>query len=103
MSVGMMMHRGLSLRKSLSFVGASRGSYYYRTKRTSRSDKGKLRDPSILRAIKELALRKPVYGSRMIAAKLSKELGRPVNRKRVQHAFNIMGWTTPQMTKKQLM
>ena len=56
----------------------------------------------MLPAIKELALRKPMYGSRMLAARLSKELGRPVNRKLVQHAFRMMGWTIPQMTKKQL-
>jgi hypothetical protein len=37
-----------------------------------------------------------------LAARLSKELGRPVSRKLVQHAFRIMGWTIPQMTKKQL-
>jgi putative transposase len=101
MSVTIMTHRGLSLRKSLSYVGASRGSYYYRAKRT-RSDRGKMRDPSMLPAVKEVALRKPVYGSRMLAAVLSREMGRPVNRKLVQHAFRILGWTMPQMTKKQL-
>jgi putative transposase len=101
MSVTIMMRKGLSLRKSLSIVGASRGSYYYKARR-ARSDRGRLRDPSMLTPIKELAMRKPVYGSRMLAARLSKELGRPVNRKLVQHAFRMMGWTIPQMTKKQL-
>jgi hypothetical protein len=43
-----------------------------------------------------------MYGSRMLAAVLSKELGGPVNRKLVQHAFRVIGWTFPQMTKKQL-
>lgn len=101
MTVTIMMHKGLSLRKSLAYTGASRGSYYYRPKHT-RNDRGRLRDPSMLATIKELALRKPVYGSRMMAARLSKELDRPVNRKLVQHAFRVMGWTIPQMTKKQL-
>lgn len=101
MTVAIMMNRGLSLRKALSSVGSSQGVWYYRPK-SARSDRGKLRDPSVLPAIKELALRKPVYGSRMLAARLSKELARPVNRKLVQHAFRIMGWTMPQMTKKQL-
>ena len=38
----------------------------------------------------------------MIAAMLSRELKRPVSMKLVQHAFHVMGWTMPQMTKKQL-
>jgi len=101
MSVAIMMNKGLSLRKALASIGASRGSYYYRPTKT-RSDSGRLRDSSMLAAIRGLALRKPVYGSRMMAARLSKELHRPVNRKLVQHAFRIMGWTIPQMTKKQL-
>jgi hypothetical protein len=100
MTVAIMMNRGLSLRSALSSVGASRGSYY-RMKHV-RGDRGKLREPSMLAAVKEVALRKPVYGSRMLAAVLSKELARPVNRKLVQHAFRVMGWTMPQLTKKQL-
>lgn len=103
MSVAIMMDRGLSLRKALATVGSSQGAYYYRAKRSPRNDKGKLRDPSMLSAIKELALRKPMYGTRMTAALLSRELGRPVNRKLVQHAFRMMGWTTPQMTKNQVL
>lgn len=106
MSVAIMIHRGLSLRKSLASVGSSQGAYYYRSKRrdgTERGDTGRMRDPTILSSVKELALRKPMYGSRMMAAMLSRELGRPVNRKRVQHAFHVMGWTTPQMTKNQVL
>jgi putative transposase len=102
MSVAIMMNRGLSLRKALAAVGSSQGAYYYRTT-TTRNDRGKLRDPSILSAIRDLALRKPMYGTRMTAAMLSRELGRPVSRKLVQHAFRIMGWTTPQMTKDQVL
>ena len=101
MTVAIMMDRGLSLRKALSSVGSSQGAYYYRPV-AKRSDSGRLRDPSVITTIRELALRKPMYGSRMLTAVLSKELGRPVNRKLVQHAFRVMGWTFPQMTKKQL-
>lgn len=103
MSVAIMMNRGLSLRKALATVGSSQGAYYYRARGSARNDEGKLRDPSMLPAIKELALRKPMYGTRMTAALLSRELGRPVNRKLVQHAFRIMGWATPQMTKNQVL
>jgi len=103
MSVAIMMNRGLSLRKALAAVGSSQGAYYYYRPKRATEDEGKLRDPSILQAIKELALRKPMYGTRMTAALLSKELGRPVSRKLVQHAFRILGWTTPQMTKTEVL
>lgn len=102
MSVSIMLHNGLSLRKALNVIGASRGAYYYRPKRT-RSDKGKLRDSRMLEAVRELALKRPVWGTRMMAAYLSKDLHRPVNRKLVQHAFHVMGWTMPQMTKKEIL
>jgi hypothetical protein len=99
MTVAITMSRGLSLRKALSAVGSSQGGWYYRPNSAMRrSDSGELRDPSILSTIREFALKKPMYGSRMLEAVLSKKLGRPVNRKLVQHAFRVMGWTFPQMT-----
>jgi putative transposase len=39
----------------------------------------------------------------MMAALLSKEIGRPVNRKLVQHAYEIMRWSMPSMTKKEIL
>lgn len=33
---------------------------------------------------------------------LSRQLERRINRKQVQHAFRLMGWTKPQITKKEL-
>ena len=102
MSVAIMLNQGLSLRKALAAVGSSQGSYYYKHKFV-RDDKGKLRDQDILSTIRELALKKPIYGTRMMAALLSKEIGRPVNRKLVQHAHEIMGWNMPSMTKKEIL
>lgn len=92
----------MSLRKALHFVGSSQGAYYYRHRRT-RQDKGALRDPSVLSTIREHALKKPMYGTRMMAAHLSKELGRPINRKLVQHAYRVMGWITPQLTRREVL
>ena len=103
MSVAIMLNQGLSLRKALAAVGSSQGSYYYKPNLV-REDKGKLRNPQMLQEIRELALKKPTYGTRMMAAYLSKEIGgKPVNRKLVQHAFRIMEWNMPQMTKKQIL
>jgi hypothetical protein len=98
MSALIMVDQGLSLRRSLEMLDASRGSFYYQPV-SMRKDSGVLRDPQILETIRGLALERPTYGTRMMAALLSKKLGRPVNRKQVQHAYHILGWNTPQMTK----
>ncbi len=101
MSVAIMVNRGLSLRKALRSIGSSQGAYYYRHR--TRQDKGKLRDPSIILTVRDIALKKPMYGTRMMAALLSKELRRPVNRKQVQHAYRMMGWITPQLTRNEVL
>jgi len=101
MSVAIMVNRGLSLRKALRSIGSSQGAYYY--SRRTRRDRGALRDPSILSTIRERALKKPMYGTRMMAAHLSRELGRPINRKQVQHAYRILGWIMPQLTKSEVL
>lgn len=104
MSAQIMIEQGLGLRRSLGILDASRGSYYYKPVSSSLSGRSEgMRDPSILRAIKELSLEHPTYGTRMMAALLSKELSRPVNRKQVQHAYRILGWNTPQLTKNQVL
>lgn len=102
MSAAIMIEEGLSLRRSLDILNASRGSYYYKPI-SFRQDRGALRDPDILSAIKKLALERPTYGTRMMAALLAKELHRPVNRKLVQHAYRKMGWIVPQMTKNDVL
>jgi putative transposase len=98
MAVSMMMSRGLSLRKALRYAGSSQGNYYYKP----REKASRLDDPSVLEHVRQLVLQRPLYGSRRIAAMLSRQLGRRINRKQVQHAFRLMGWTTPQTTKKEL-
>lgn len=103
MSVAMMTEQGLSLRRSLGILDASKGSYYYKPNSVHRSDEGALRDPAILEAIMELALEHPTYGTRMMTALLSKKLGRPVNRKQVQHAYRVLGWNKPQLTKSEVL
>jgi len=101
MSVAIMVNKGLSLRKALRSVGSSQGAYYY--KRHTRQDKGALRDPSIISTVRDIALKKPMYGTRMMAALLSKELRRPINRKQVQHAYRMMGWIAPRLTRNEVL
>ncbi len=56
----------------------------------------------IVDRIKEIAVQRPTYGSRRMAAMLSRMLGRPVNRKRVQRIFRILGYVLPARTKRQI-
>nr|AFK24957.1 putative transposase [uncultured archaeon] len=98
MAVSMMMSRGLSLGKALKYAGSSSGNYYYKPGMKA----SKLDDPSVLEHVRELALQRPLYGSRRIAAMLSRRPGRRINRKQVQHVFRLVGWTGPQTTRKEL-
>jgi transposase InsO family protein len=98
MSVAIMMRRGLSLRKALASVGSSQGAYYYKAKKKS----GGLRDPSILSTVRARVEEADVWVEDDGCPPVQ-ELGRPVNRKWVQHAFRVLGWTTPQMTKNQVL
>jgi putative transposase len=89
---------GASLREALRLSGCSRRSYYYQPgKRTIPPD------PYILEKVKEETLRRPLYGTRRMTATLARKLGRPINRKRIQRIYRILGWIQPQKTKKQLL
>ena len=90
--------QGVSLRKALRHSACSRRNYYYQPgKRTIPPD------PYILEKVKEETLRRPLYGTRRMAVTLARELGRPINRKRIQRIYRILGWIQPQKTKKQLL
>jgi putative transposase len=97
-AVEMMLENELSLRKSLTYAGWSRCAYYYKTKggRTVNPN------PAVLQKIEDIALERPSFGTRRMAAMLSKDLGWPVNRKQVQRIFRILGWIKPSMKKSEL-
>jgi len=90
--------QGASLRKALRLSACSRRSYYYRTRKRTIPP-----DPYILEKVREEALKRPLYGTRRMAVTLARELGRPINRKRIQRIYRILGWIQPRKTKKQLL
>ena len=59
-------------------------------------------DPSVVDAVQVIALRRPSYGTRRMAAMLSRELGRPVNRKRVQRVYRALNWIEPSKRKSEI-
>jgi putative transposase len=96
-AVQMMLQNDLSLRRSLSYAGWSRCAYYYEPRA-----RGIDPDPAMLEKIEKLALERPSFGTRRMAAILSRDLGRSVNRKQVQRIFRILGWIEPSMKKSEI-
>jgi len=90
--------QGLSLRKALHLSGCSRRGYYHQPKKRNIPP-----DPYMVEKVREEALKRPLYGTRRMAATLRRELGRPVNRKRIQRIYRYLGWIQPQKSKKQLL
>src|SRR5208283_2269825 len=89
---------GLTLRKALRHSGCSRNGYYHHAKKRHIPS-----DPYIVEKTRQLALQRPLYGTRRMAAQLSRELGVRVNRKRIQRLYRQLGWTQPQKRKKDLL
>jgi len=98
MVANILCDEGLSLRKALRHSGCSRQGYYHQTRKRNIPP-----DLYIVEQAKQLSLQRPLYGTRRMAAQLSKDLGVRVNRKRIQRIFRQLGWTKPSMRKKQLL
>lgn len=96
-AVEIMLEDGLSLRKALGYSGSSRCMYYYEPRRRTVDP-----DPVILQKLEELVPKRPSFGTRRTAAVLSRDLGRPVNRKQVQRIFRFLGWIEPSMKKSEI-
>jgi hypothetical protein len=92
----MLEEEKMSLRKALRYSGMSSCSYYKPVKRIVEPD------PSVMRKVEELALQRPFYGTRRMAAQLSRELRVPMNRKRVQKIYRVLDWIEPRKTKGQI-
>jgi transposase InsO family protein len=90
--------QGVSLRKALRLSACSRRSYYHQTRKRTIPP-----DPYILEKVREEASKRPLYGTRRMAVTLTRRLGRPINRKRIQRIYRILEWIEPQKTKKQLL
>lgn len=95
--IEVMREAGASLRDALRYSGSSWNLYYHEPKARVIPP-----DPFITRKVEELIHERPSYGTRRIAAQLSRELGMPINRKRVQRIFRTLGYTEPSKTKNEI-
>jgi len=98
MTVAKEMTKHLSIRRALSLAGLSHNKWYH--KQTPRNI---LLDKTVAKAVQEIGVKRPTYGTRRMAADASRELGRPINRKQIQRIFHKLGWIEPRKTKKQIM
>ena len=78
-------HVEISIRRQCELLGLPRSSYYHRAAGPSADD---LR---MMRLIDEQYLRTPFFGSRQMSQWLRRDLGQPVNRKRIQRLMRLMG------------
>src|SRR5215469_6873285 len=91
-------HHGLSLRKALAYTDCSR-NYYYKKKRP-RITRCQQQDQTILEKTKEIVLQRPSYGTRRMAAMLTRVLGKSINRKTVQKIYHKLNLTIPSRRKR---
>ena len=80
-------HSQLSIRRQCELLGLNRSSFYYEPARET------IEDLRLMRRIDEQYLRTPFFGSRRMAAWLTRE-GDVVNRKRVKRLMGLMGLET---------
>lgn len=78
--------RTISLTKSLSYCGVSRTVWYYTRRARSVAINKRLES-----LIMEVARTRPAYGTQRMAAQLSRQLGAPVNRKKVSRIYRRLG------------
>jgi transposase len=100
--------RRISIRKALRYSGCSK-NMYYRNKghryaiATAAVTTAATPSTTIMieQEIQKISMQRPTYGTRRMAAMLTRILGIPVNRKRVQRIFRKMGYITPAKSKKE--
>ena len=97
MAVETMLEDGLSLRKALEYSACSRKMYYHKT-----IPRMVQPDPQVVEKVKEIALDRPTFGTRRMAAMLMRDLQVPINRKRVRRIFHHLNWIEPAKKKSEI-
>jgi hypothetical protein len=83
----------MSIRKALTYSGCSKNTYYgNKDHRNDITAATAATAATILieKEIQQISLQRPTYGTRRMAATLTRVSGRPINRKRVQRIFRKM-------------
>jgi putative transposase len=91
------LNKHISLNKSLLLVGVSKSKWYY-----SKVPRIISTDPAVTNVVQKVGNKRPTYGTRRMAAQVSRELDKPVNRKQIQRIFHKLGWITPRKSKNDI-
>lgn len=75
---------GLSVRRACEVLGVNRSTLYHKPGGGRPKAAQAIRDAEVVPGLKELAGRFPTYGYRRLKVLISRQLGRPVNAKRVR-------------------
>ena len=104
------LNNGISIKKTLAYSGCSKNMYYNTKDRiTAVTAAATAVTPlsttttMIEKEIQEISLQRPTYGTRRMAAMLTRILVIPVNRKRIHRIFRKMGYITPSKCKKEIL
>jgi transposase len=88
---------GMRIRKALKYSGCSKNTYYGNkdhsndiTTATAVTAAATAVTTTIEKEIQQISMERQTYGNKRMAAMLTKILGRPINRKRVQRIFRKM-------------
>ncbi|MGH9952468.1 MAG: IS3 family transposase, partial [Nitrososphaeraceae archaeon] len=107
----MTANHDLSLRKALAYTDCSRNTYYYNKKKGPRNTRQQqhqqqqqhhLIQTVLEKKVEEIILQRPSYGTRRMAAILTRVIGKSINRKRVQKLYHKLNLTIPSKKKREI-
>ena len=87
----------ISLTKSRRYAGISRTMWYY-----AKKPRDVKIDSDTLSTVRKIASKRPTYGTRRMAAQITRETGNPINRKKIQRIYRKIGWIVPKMSKSDI-
>ena len=85
------------LNRALLLCGVSKQVWHY-----TPSPRNMSPDSQVQEMNRKIGPARPIYGTRLMAAQVSKELNRPVNRRVVRRTFRRLGWREPSRTKREI-
>jgi len=97
MTVAKAIAEKLSLRKALLLTGISNTKWYHTT-----TPRNIPLNKAITEIVQRIGNKRPTYGTRRMAAAVSRELKTAVNRKQIRRIFHRLAWIEPSKSKKQI-
>ena len=83
----------MSLNKALQYCGVSKCAWHY-----TKKPRAIPIDANVTHRVRQIASRRPTYGTRRMAAQISRETGVSTNRKKIQRIYRKIGWNEPRKT-----